>query len=102
MALPAVVLDIEGTMSSTWFVHDTLYPYSQERFLSWINQHALEPRVIPHLKAVRELAGEPDADHERIVWWLNHWLKDDLKVTPLKAFQGWIWGEGFADSCWHG
>ena len=96
MAIPAVVLDIEGTMSSTWFVHDTLYPYRQERFLSWINAHAEEPRVIPHLEAVRVLAGEPDADHERIVWWLNHWLKDDQKVTSLKAFQGWIWGEGFA------
>lgn len=96
MSLPAVVLDIEGTMSSTWFVHGTLYPYSQERFLPWIIKHAEEPRVIAQLEAVRTLSGELDANHERIVWWLNHWLKDDQKVTPLKAFQGWIWGEGFA------
>ena len=46
--------------------------------------------------AVRELAGEPDASIERVVWWLEHWLDGDEKVTPLKAFQGWIWAEGFA------
>lgn len=96
MGLPAIVLDIEGTTSSTWFVHDTLYPYSRSHFRSWIDEHASEERVREQLAAVRELAGEPDADIDRIVYWLNRWLDDDQKVTPLKAFQGWIWSEGFA------
>ena len=42
MPLDAVVLDIEGTTSSTWFVHQTLYPYSRERFRAWIGEHADE------------------------------------------------------------
>lgn len=94
--LRAVVLDIEGTTSSTWFVHETLYPYSRERFRDWIGGHADRPDVAAQVDAVRELAGEPDADLDRVVWWLNHWLDGDQKITPLKAFQGWIWAEGFA------
>jgi enolase-phosphatase E1 len=96
MTIRAVVLDIEGTTSSTGFVHDTLYPYSAERFATWIAQHAEEPAVAEQLEAVRRLSGEPDAPIERVVWWLQHWLAGDQKITPLKAFQGWIWAEGFA------
>ena len=96
MTLQAVVLDIEGTTSSTRFVHDTLYPYSRTRFGYWIAAHRDEPRVRAQCDAVRELAGEPDADETRIVRWLEHWLDSDQKITPLKAFQGWIWEEGFA------
>jgi enolase-phosphatase E1 len=96
MTLRAVVVDIEGTTSSTWFVHETLYPYSAARFAEWITDHADEPMVAAQVAAVRELAGEPDAPLDRVVWWLQHWLAGDEKVTPLKAFQGWIWAEGFA------
>ena len=96
MTLRAVVLDIEGTTSSTTFVHDTLYPYSRARFATWITAHEEEDAVAAQVAAVRELAGEPDAPIERVVWWLEHWLDGDEKVTPLKAFQGWIWAEGFA------
>lgn len=94
--LRAVVLDIEGTTSSTGFVHETLYPYSAERFGPWIAAHASEPEVAQQIDAVRRLSGEPNATPDRVVWWLHHWLAGDEKVTPLKAFQGWIWAEGFA------
>ena len=90
-----VVIDIEGTTSSTGFVHRTLYPYSRARFRDWIDAHRGRPDVDAMIDAVRELGGEPDADVERVVWWLNHWLDGDQKVTSLKAFQGWIWAEGF-------
>lgn len=96
MTLDAVVLDIEGTTSSTGFVHDTLYPYSRARFRSWITAHADEDAVAAQLASARRLAGEPNASIERVVWWLEHWLDGDEKVTPLKAVQGWIWAEGFA------
>ncbi len=91
-----VVLDIEGTTSSTGFVHATLYPYSRERFAGFLSTRGDDPLVAAQIEAVRELAGEPDADVDRVVWWLNHWLDGDQKVTPLKAFQGWIWADGFA------
>lgn len=94
--LPAVVLDIEGTTSSTWFVHDTLYPYSRAHFERYIVEHASESLVEEQLEAVRQLIDEPDADRARIVEQLNAWLDADEKVTPLKALQGWIWRDGFA------
>ncbi|HRD99999.1 MAG TPA: hypothetical protein PLV68_01805, partial [Ilumatobacteraceae bacterium] len=80
----AIVLDIEGTTSSTGFVHETLYPYSRERFAEWIAAHAERPDVAAQIESVRELAGEPDADVakpnlDRVVWWLNHWLDGDQK-----------------------
>jgi len=91
-----VVIDIEGTTSSTGFVHRTLYPYSRERFRGWIDAHRDRTDVRAMIDVVRELAAEPEADIDRVVWWLNHWLDGDQKVTPLKAFQGWIWAEGFS------
>lgn len=91
-----VVVDIEGTTSSTGFVHQTLYPYSRARFRAWIERHSDRADVASQIEAVRALAGEPDADLDHVVGWLNHWLDGDQKVTPLKAFQGWIWAEGFA------
>jgi len=92
----AIVLDIEGTTSSTGFVHRTLYPYSRARFGEYLARHRDRPDVAAQVQAVRDLAGEPDADDARIVERLGRWLDDDRKITPLKAFQGWIWAEGFA------
>ncbi|HQV58412.1 MAG TPA: acireductone synthase [Ilumatobacteraceae bacterium] len=92
----AVVLDIEGTTSSTWFVHETLYPYSRQHFARYLAEHADRDDVAEMIDEVRRLVGEPSADADRVEWWLNHWLDLDQKVTPLKAFQGWIWAEGFA------
>jgi enolase-phosphatase E1 len=96
MALRTVVLDIEGTTSSTWFVHRTLYPYSRERFRAWIAAHQDRPDVQRQIASVRELSGRADADVDGVVDALHGWLDRDEKVTPLKAFQGWIWDEGFA------
>jgi enolase-phosphatase E1 len=92
-----VIIDIEGTTSSTWFVQRKLYPYSRERFAAYLALHRTRPDVDAMVQMVRELAGEPDADDARVVWWLEHWLDGDKKMTPLKAFQGWIWDEGFAE-----
>lgn len=91
-----VVVDIEGTTSSTWFVHDTLYPYSRARFRPWIETHLDDPEVQRQLGNVRSLAGDDTLDVDGVVAQLWAWLDADQKVTPLKAFQGWIWDEGFA------
>lgn len=96
MTLKAVVIDIEGTTSSSNYVFDILYPYSRERFRSWISSHHDRTDVQEQLNSARRLANEPEADLDRVCWWLDHWLDSDQKVTPLKAFQGWIWSEGFA------
>ena len=95
-AVDAVVVDIEGTTSSTGFVVDTLYPYSRARFGQWLTGRADHPDVQRAVEQVRELVAEPDAGPERVVEALEGWLSRDEKVTPLKTLQGLIWADGFA------
>ncbi len=92
----AVVVDIEGTTSSTGFVVSTLYPYSRARFAQVLTERADDPDVARAAGQVRDLLGEPGADVPRIVAALHDWLDRDQKVTPLKTLQGLIWADGFA------
>lgn len=96
MALRAIVIDIEGTTSATAFVTERLYPYSAERFESWISEYGTDPDIARAIAQVRELIGEPHAGTARIVAALSEWLAADRKVTPLKTIQGKIWAHGFA------
>lgn len=91
-----VVLDIEGTTSSTGFVTDVLYPYSRKRFTTLLAERGGEPDVARAVAQVRELLDAPEADLATIERALGGWLDEDRKVTPLKTLQGVIWSEGFA------
>lgn len=91
-----IVVDIEGTTSSTGFVEATLYPYSAERFPDELRDHAEDPEVREACAQVRELAGEPAAGPDRIVEILRGWIAEDRKATPLKTLQGRLWARGFA------
>ena len=92
----AIVLDIEGTTGATEFVFRTLFPYARERFATYLADHAGEPRVQQLLDDIRADIGEPDADVTRAVAALEDWTDRDVKITPLKTAQGWIWDDGFA------
>ena len=92
----AVVLDIEGTTSATGFVVGVLYPYSRSRFAALLSERAEDPVVARAIAQVRELTDSPDADAVQIEKYLNTWLDEDRKATPLKTLQGVIWSEGFA------
>ncbi|MBK0420200.1 acireductone synthase [Leucobacter sp. CSA1] len=93
----AVVLDIEGTTSSTWFVHETLYPYSRSRFAEVLDERADHPDVARARGQIIEQGGlGADATTEQLVATLNGWLDADEKRTPLKTLQGLIWADGFA------
>lgn len=90
----AIVIDIEGTTSSTWFVHRTLYPFSRERFADYLRR---ETPVIAEVRTQIETEAGigPDAPIEEHVRVLNAWLDRDDKRTPLKTLQGLIWRDGF-------
>src|SRR6266568_5877900 len=92
----AVILDVEGTTSAAAYVVERLYPYSADRFASWIDGHLDDPDVARAVAQVRRLIGEPAAGTARIVAALAEWLAADQKVTPLKTLQGKIWEHGFA------
>ncbi|SHE58229.1 enolase-phosphatase E1 [Modicisalibacter ilicicola DSM 19980] len=91
----AIVMDIEGTTGSIRFGRDVLFPYARRRMAAFVRQRGEDPAVADQLAATRELAGEPEADRERLVAILDEWIAADRRVTPLKALQGMIWEEGY-------
>jgi enolase-phosphatase E1 len=93
----AVVVDIEGTTSSTASVHVGLYDYARPRLAPWIEAHAGEPEVAAAVAATVAEAGLPaDAAPGDVVAALHSWMDADVKATPLKTLQGQIWAAGFA------
>ncbi|MEV6058865.1 acireductone synthase [Nocardia asteroides] len=97
----AVVLDIEGTTSPTDSVRNDLYGYTEQRLPGWLAENATGAAESV-LTATRELAGEPDADTDRIAEILTGWLHSDVKAEPLKAAQGAICAQGFRSGALHG
>jgi enolase-phosphatase E1 len=91
-----VVLDIEGTTSATEYVATTLFPYARARFASYLTDHAAESRVRALIDDVVHEAGLPSAERGDVVSALERWSDADVKITPLKTLQGWIWDDGFA------
>jgi len=93
-----VVLDIEGTLSSTDQVLVVLYDYARPRLGSWIDEHPDDPAVVEAVAQVRELAELPaDATTADVVAVLHDWMTRDQKIAPLKTLQGLIWQRGYAE-----
>ncbi|WP_410870265.1 acireductone synthase [Nocardia sp. A7] len=97
----AIVLDIEGTTSPTDAVRTDLYGYTRAHLPAWLveNHDGTADSVIA---ATRELAGEPDADTDRVAEILCGWLESDVKAEPLKTAQGAICAQGFRAGALHG
>ena len=95
----AVLTDIEGTTSSIAFVKEVLFPYARQHMLDFIRRHHDDPRVVPHLEAVRATLGG-EADLEEIGRQLIRWIDEDRKITPLKALQGLIWEQGYREGAY--
>lgn len=77
-------------------MHDVLFPYADEHLDRYVTAHRSEPQVAQAmLEAARAAGEEPDADDATILAHLHHWLRTDVKITPLKTLQGLIWAEGY-------
>ena len=93
--IKAIVTDIEGTTSSLAFVKDVLFPYAQAHLGDFVRVHGGEPEVAALLQAVEKEVGRPLSATE-IIAQLEHWMRQDQKITPLKALQGLIWEQGYS------
>ncbi len=77
-------------------MHDVLFPYADEHLDAYVRAHRRDPEVERALRETAETAGErPDAADSVLLAHLHHWLREDVKVTPLKTLQGLIWAEGY-------
>jgi enolase-phosphatase E1 len=90
--IDAVLLDIEGTLSSLSYVAGTLFPYSRDRIPGFVAEHAADPAVQRALAETAALAGPGEAP----VAALLRWIDEDRKAAPLKTLQGMVWDEGYA------
>ena len=93
MPQPRVVLtDIEGTTTPIAFVRDVLFPHARARLPALLAEANRRPEVAREVAAIAELA-----PHAPPLDTLLGWLDTDAKVTPLKALQGIVWADGYAD-----
>ena len=87
----AALVDIEGTISPTAFVRETLFGYSRSRIAEYVQAHSGDGELETILAETRDL--EPCRDP---VATLESWQARDIKAPPLKALQGLIWESGYA------
>lgn len=94
--MKAILTDIEGTTSSIDFVHQSLFPYAKAHLRKFLRNHARAPEVAAQLHETARLEGR-QLTWEDAAEVLERWIDEDRKATPLKALQGMIWAQGFAD-----
>ncbi|MCK0164709.1 acireductone synthase [Marinobacter sp. S6332] len=90
-----ILTDIEGTTSSISFVHDVLFPYAAEHLPGFVREHCDKPEVSGQLDSVAKDAGVDRDDTEALIEILQTWIREDRKVTSLKALQGMVWEQGY-------
>lgn len=79
----SIITDIEGTTTPISFVHRILFPYARERMQKFLVDN---PEYLP-------LSDVPEPRLETLLKWMDL----DEKITALKAIQGEIWKQGFAE-----
>ena len=100
MPTRAILTDIEGTTSSIRFVHEVLFPYARAHMARFVRDHGEDPEVRPWLRAAAHEGHVPEDDLAAIADLLVCWIDADRKATPLKALQGMIWKQGYADGAY--
>ena len=97
MTIQAILTDIEGTTTSLSFVKDVLFPYAYERMPSFVVENRTNPAVAKLIDDVRYEVNNPVLSLSGAIEQLKQWIRDDKKITPLKAIQGLMWQQGYAN-----
>ncbi|CAD5225851.1 unnamed protein product [Bursaphelenchus okinawaensis] len=102
-----LLLDIEGTTTSIWFVKDVLFPYARDNVEMYLRTFNDLPELQPILEELvntsNKLALEDDNvskvesinDIDNIVKNVKYWIAKDLKLKSLKDLQGYLWVHGY-------
>lgn len=97
MTITSILTDLEGTTTDIRFVHNVLFPYAREHLASYVTSQWNNPEVASIVKQVRDEIDDPQADQAAIITVLTRWIDQDKKITPLKALQGLMWADGYAN-----
>lgn len=87
----AVLLDIEGTISSLPHVVTTHYPFTRKHIAAYLAAHGDEPAIVKALEDVRRLTNPGESELQA----LYRWIDEDAKAPPLKWLQGLVWVAGY-------
>jgi enolase-phosphatase E1 len=115
LEVQAIVVDIEGTVSSIQFVHEVMFPFASqaaERFLQDRWQDAEVQKAIDQM--AQDCSGQTSFSSPVVgvgwTWnpeipvtgrpmavaeWVRRLIAEDSKTTGLKQLQGMIWKDGF-------
>ncbi|MFO0750715.1 MAG: acireductone synthase [Myxococcota bacterium] len=97
--LKLAIFDIEGTTTSIAFVYDVLFPYARAALGDFLALHWDEPHVQDAAQRMGAGAGtSPQAAAARAL----ELMDGDVKDTGLKALQGLVWSQGYADGTLRG
>src|ERR1700722_11379865 len=88
----AILIDIEGTITSLSFVQEVLFPYARKHMKAFLHRKKNLPEV---KKAILEISKYGDGDIEKVAEILDRWMAEDSKITSLKQLQGLLWEEGY-------
>ncbi|KAF8923732.1 Enolase-phosphatase E1, partial [Dissophora ornata] len=112
-----VVSDIEGTTTPIVFVKEKLFPYVTSKLAEFLKRNWANEEMKSAVEALRAQANKDIADglstatpiatesadvsaekvQQDIVTSIEWQMKADRKIGALKAFQGYMWKEGYAD-----
>ncbi|QOJ14649.1 MAG: acireductone synthase [Planctomycetia bacterium] len=96
-AFRTLLLDIEGTVAPIRFVTDVLFPYARKYLAAFLDARWSEPSIRDVLRQVSLDAGGIEFSRESIVAHLLSLMDRDAKATGLKALQGMVWEQGYAE-----
>lgn len=91
----AIITDIEGTTSAISFVRDILFPYAVRNLPDFVREHRETRDVMRQLRSMSAYTGIALTDTNALILQLLQWVKEDKKITELKALQGMVWEKGY-------
>lgn len=96
-AFRTLLLDIEGTIAPITFVTEVMFPYARREMEAFLAARWDDPEVGAVRGQIARDADVTDFSRQAIVPHLHELMDRDAKATGLKALQGLIWENGFAD-----
>jgi enolase-phosphatase E1 len=102
MTVQAILTDIEGTTTSLSFVKEVLFPYAYEHMREFVVANRTNPELAKLIEEVRYAVNNPVLSLNDAIEQLQQWIREDKKITPLKAIQGLMWQQGYANGDFSG
>lgn len=91
----ALLIDIEGTISSPAFSKNILCPYAEEHFREYVSSHLSDPEVYKAFQQARKITGRPFGNVDSVLKTLEAWFREGKKCAPLSLLLTKVWEQGY-------